>query len=233
MVDLPFSSKVHLVGIPKLLDGDVTITKGDAMEPVVLEGDYPSYFRLYAETRQQVESRYVLDPSAMVFTVDFCQNFYWEIQDHTLYFAGQKAIPSLEQIDEFVRQIRPAIETPNPNLTNAAKLSYTERSYHTLLCPFCRKKLAEGAHLLECPEGHGCLLTGNQMLQLRGLTPTELAAQLTYPPSKPANRAESIICPYCTHEMEPSPYQTTSIIIDICGKCGYRWLDAGELDLVV
>lgn len=229
MVDLPFASQVHLVGIPKSLSGDVVIMKSNHMEPVILEGDYPNYFLLYAETRQQVESRYVLDPAAMVFTVDFCQNFYWEIQDNTLYFTGQHAMPSLAQIDEFVRQIRPAIESPNPNLTNPAKLSYTQRSYRTLLCPFCSEKLVEGEHLLECPQGHGCLLTGKQMMQLRKLSPREIKAQLAYPPSVPSSRPDSIVCPYCTHAMKPATYQTTSLVVDICDKCGYRWLDAGEL----
>ena len=229
MVDLPFTSRVHLVGIPKSLRGDVTIMKSNHMEPVILEGDYPNYFLLYAETRQQTESRYVLDPAAMVFTVDFCQSFYWEIQDSTLYFAGQHAMPSLAQIDDFVRHIRPAIESPNPNLTHAAKLSYTKRSYRTLACPFCSEKLVEGEHLLECPAGHGCLLTGKQMLQLRNLPARDIRAQLSHPPHAPDARPERIACPYCTHAMKPSTYQATSVVIDICDKCGYRWLDAGEL----
>lgn len=229
MVDLPFSSAVHLVGIPKILSDDVSLLKHDSMEPVVLEGDYPNYFTLYADLRQQSESRYVLDPAAMAFTVDFCQDFFWEIQDNTLYFTGPHTLPSYEIIDEFVRQIRPAIESPNPNLTNAAKLSYTERSYRTLTCPFCQEKLVEGEHLLECPGGHGCLLTGKQMMQLRNLPVREIEAQLTYPPSAPASRPEHIACPYCTHSMKPTTYQTTSVVIDICDKCGYRWLDAGEL----
>lgn len=229
MVDLPFLSVVHLVGIPKKLSDDVSVLKHDSMEPVVLEGDYPNYFTLYADLRQQSESRYVLDPAVMAFTVDFCQDFFWEIQDSTLYFTGPRTLPSYEIIDEFVRQIRPAIESPNPNLTNAAKLSYTQRSYRTLACPFCGEKLVEGAHLLECPAGHGCLLTGKQMMQLRKLSAREIKAQLAYPPSAPASRPEHIACPYCTHIMKPTTYQMTSVVIDICSTCGYRWLDAGEL----
>ncbi len=229
MVDLPFVSRVHLVGIPHSLSNNVVIMKNNHMEPVILEGDYPNYFLLYAETRQQAESRYVLDPAAMVFTVDFCQDFYWEIQDSTLYFAGQQSMPTFEQIDEFVRQIRPAIESPNPNLTNAAKLSYTERSYRTLTCPFCSEKLVEGKHLLECPAGHGCLLTGKQMMQLRTLPAHAIETELTYPPSKATPRPEHIACPYCTHTMKPATYQASSVVIDICDRCGYRWLDAGEL----
>src|SRR5690606_874402 len=88
-VELPFGSKAHLLGVPKLSDSkqiDPT-GPGSVFEKVSLEGDYDSYFGLYCQKGQQVDTRYFLDPKTMAFTVDFCQSHSWELIDSELYFA--------------------------------------------------------------------------------------------------------------------------------------------------
>lgn len=199
------------------------------MEPVVLEGDYSSYFKLFADKNEQVQSRYILDPKAMVFTIDFCKAFYWEIQNGNLYFASNQELPSLDIIDTFIREIRPAIELPNTDVKNAANLAYTDRTYHTLTCPLCHKELQEGPYWRECPDGHGCLVTGEQMSNMRELPKTEIERFALTPVKVRASKPRPLICPYCTHAMSPTPYQNTSVTIDVCGHCGYRWFDPHEL----
>jgi len=116
-VQLPFKSQVHILGIPKN-DTVVQLEPNmgrSLMEKVVLEGNYQDYFTLYAEKGQQTEARYVLDPAAMAFTVDFCRSHNWEIIGSELYFlqAGANApddpTTMFDDILSFVKQIEPAV----------------------------------------------------------------------------------------------------------------------------
>ena len=119
VVNLPFKTNLHLLGIPKG-DGATQLNpakEGSVMEEVHLEGDYQNYFRLYADKGQQVESRYHLDPAAMIFTIDFCQAHSWEIVGGTLYFLTEATTDTnsddslmIDDVAPFVEQIRPAIE---------------------------------------------------------------------------------------------------------------------------
>ena len=136
-VELPFKSGAHIIGIPNSHRFSIN---SDVMEKVTLEGDYPSYFTLYADLLQQVQSRYVLDPSAMVFTVDFCQRFEWEILDDTLYFSSGAVLPSFDIIDTFIDELGPAIEVASDRRKNPYKMSYIGTAVRTMFCPICNDK---------------------------------------------------------------------------------------------
>lgn len=231
MVDLPFQAAAHLVGIPRQLGADVAIkVQKEHMEEVVLEGDYPRYFQLFTQNRHQSATRYMLDPKAMVFTIDFCQHFFWEIHDSTLYFTNHGLLPSLSIVDTFIREIRPALEVPNANLIHPAKLSYTKRNYRSIKCPLCQKDLVDnGSPWLDCPDDHGSLLTGKQLLSLR----SEIVKKIDHPKPPSIGKRSHLTCPYCSSRMKPNLYQDTGIEIDICKACGYRWLDTHEFAPVV
>ncbi len=229
MVELPFVTAAHLVGVPIARLRQLTSAHA-AMEPVMLEGDYPQYFRLYTEQDGQTESRYMLDPKAMAFTIDFVKEYYWEIRDNALFLIGDETLPSLDTVDRFVAEIRPAVEQPNLNHRNPGKLSYVERGFRTVNCPVCSKVLVGGKEWLECPDGHGCLVTGKQLMLLRKLTAKEARGL----PLRPRvggeiTRPSEVSCPYCHTTMTPSLFPGTEVEIDICSHCGYRWFDSHEL----
>ncbi len=226
-VELPFVAAAHLISRPKnQKEAGYLPINLSKLDTVLLEGDYAQYFDLYTRPDSQADARYVLDPSAMVFTIDFCSKFYWEIYEDTLYFMSAGTIPSLKIVDEFVRQIRPAIESPSKRSTNAARLPYTFTHGRKLVCPRCDKKLVIGREWMQCPDGHGFLITGAQMLSER-----ESDADIEYKPARVAEAMLSaqIACPYCKNEMKHTFYQNSAIEIDVCSKCPHRWIDGHEI----
>lgn len=124
-VDLPFRSSTHLVGLTKggqstLLLQDFIMQRG--LERIELEGDFPSYAHIFAPPGNQVNARYLLDPSAMAYVADFCKTHHWEIVGSHLYFVSSDSIQGesvyddptpimTEDIEQFVREIKPALTT--------------------------------------------------------------------------------------------------------------------------
>lgn len=221
-VELPFVSAAHLIGIPAANDTPINLQRAKGIEPVELEGTYNQIFHLYAQPNQQVDSRYVLDPSAMAFTMDFCQQFNWEIVGDTLYFMDSGHLPPLTIIDTFIEQIRPALEIPSERYKNPHTLPYANLQARTFLCPVCGIKLMAGDAWLECPNHHGYLVTGKQLLAMRqpdSATPQPVADNTPH---------GTLRCPYCNNPMKPTKYQHTDIELDVCTKCMFRWMDATE-----
>lgn len=233
-VELPFTTTIHLVGIPKKT-GAVQLdpTRGKSiMERVDLEGDFSTYFNLFCEKGMQQTARYVLDPKAMVFALDFCQSQNWEIVGNELYFviaSGMRQDPgdatSLhEDIKTFVAEIKPAIGRPLTDKQKAALAPYGKDRRVDLACPLCQSILTNENHYFKCPKGEGVLLTGKQLRNVKkGL--------LTLPDTRsslPPRTSSTINCPSCHTTMNRVPYSGSDTIIDSCPDCPYRWLDAGE-----
>lgn len=239
---LPFKTELHLVGIPNKESGDSWM-KGAKMERVILEGDYQSHFSLYAAEGQQALSRYHFDPQAMVFSIDFCANVHWEIVNNTLYFLDEDILPSLDIADEFIQLIKPAF---HETIQISTKLFISQigedmkDSSLNLNCPVCKLELMQGKQWLVCPDGHGYLIKGIDMLNIRrdntNLT-KQLSEVLGRPPkviSKITNvEHDELICPHCDHPMQITNYQSTDIVLDVCSYCPYRWIDGSELDSVL
>ncbi|MFZ1301648.1 MAG: zf-TFIIB domain-containing protein [Candidatus Microsaccharimonas sp.] len=230
-IELPFKSGVHLLGAPR--DASVIVPYGlnlGALTPVTLEGNYNDFFSLYVANDEQVQARYVLDPAAMVFTIDFCSRYYWEILDDTLYFMSPRNLPGFDIVDMFVKQIRPAVEVASDRSRNPAKLPYTHTQGRKLACPHCAETLVLGRAWMACPAGHGFLITGAQVLAERDsresidYSAVNAAVSLTNEP---------MTCPYCQNPMKASAYQHSSIIIDTCTKCPHRWIDGDEIEPVI
>lgn len=232
-VELPFFTSIHLLGIPKLSGTDKLnpATGSSLMEPVELEGNYSQYFSLYAEKEMQSESRYVLDPKAMVFTIDFCQSHSWEIVGNELYFVQQSGTgvsddntSMFDDIQKFVDEIRPAIERELTDKQKKAISSYGSLMLDNVPCPICKKTLVPNEYVYACPDGDGYLLSGGELVRLR-----DGEIKLPSVNKQVIDRHSPLVCPMCQHKMSHVPYSHSRLIIDSCSNCPFRWLDAGEL----
>lgn len=231
-VELPFMSAAHIVGVSHGDSLPVKIQVNDsALEEMVLEGDYPNYFSLYVDHGEQSSGRYVLDPKAMAYTVDFCKQYNWEIVGDTLFFLSSSELPTYELVDNFVQEIRPAVDIgEHPPERHSHDLPYVTIQPRHMDCPVCQTRLKPGAQWLACPNGDGILLTGEQLIRLRlNADPKMLASALK---NKEEEGTRMLTCPYCKSSMHLSQYQNTDIYLDICSSCRYRWLDYKEVDTI-
>ena len=242
-VALPFATNVHLLGIPKgkelLLDVSARL---NIMQPVKLEGDYDDYFSLYTSMNQQIESRVLLNPAAMEYNVDFCAAYTWEIFNNTLYFANQGILPDLKIVDDFVKQLTPAVVTSTgPVLTERPQtIEVLSPVLSKFLCPVCQIALREGRRWLACPAGHGYLLTASEVNTTRQhMNDTGRLAKTTVG-AKPAVITPLTIvehgdlkCPNDAQILTKSIYQETTVYMYICHSCIYRWIDGQYLDTIL
>lgn len=232
MIELPFETKIHLLGIPKKTGAaplNPAAHKG-IMERVDLEGDFNQYFSVFCEKNMQTDSRYVLDPSGMAFSVDFCQSHNWEIVGNDLFFvqgANSKSDedPTLmfDDIEEFVRQIRPAIARPAKKRPIAHTV-HLEKDPEDFRCPRCEIKLINETLCYRCPNGHGIFLLGARLADVKTKQISNQALA-----SQHVKNEAPIHCPACNNVMHKVPYSGSNTIIDSCSHCPFRWLDSGEL----
>ena len=132
-IDLPVKSQVHVAGF-SLQDSTFKNLLGNTniyyiMSSVVLEGDFPDYFKIYCQKEREVEVREVLDPSTMEYLVDFCNQLNWELFENNLYFVQSGINKSLSDnnsgalkgAEDFVIKILPTLTrmqettTPTPS----------------------------------------------------------------------------------------------------------------------
>lgn len=235
-IELPFSAKVHLVSIPNrdsVAQLDPT-GKDSLMEPLVLEGDHPSSFTMYCRKGQQMQARYVMDPKAMAFTMDFCTSHNWEIINNMLYFVqrgGRAAGDStrmFDDIERFVDEIRPALAEPLTDAQRNAVAPYAHDRRNGLACPVCDKELENYDTYYVCPDGHGLLLKGGALMKLRR---SELQVKKhNHNHSSSTAKDDIVACPSCGSDMRKVPYNgDKNTIIDSCSKCPYRWIDGGDI----
>ncbi len=232
-VELDFSSKLHLLGIPK--NHDVTqldpANAQSLMERVSLEGDYDNYFSLYCEKGQQQQSRYILDPKAMAFTVDFCRSHNWEILDNELYFVQASSdnpndpTVMFDDIATFVSTIKPALATPLTEQQQRTATPYGAERRRQLPCPICTTAMPNSDGLFVCPSGHGVLLNTVKLHQLRTGAITAPVIANAQPPAE----RHDLSCPSCKQQMIKVPYNGGLFDMDTCTNCQYRWLDAPEI----
>lgn len=228
LIELPFRSRLHLLAISKGggLDQLNPTIGTTAMSTARLEGDFGNYFSLYIDKGQDFELRYVLDPKAMAYVVDFCHKYHWEIINDVMYIVAKSAPARDNVIAEFIAQIRPAIETAEntPVKPKVNKVqSWPQQS--KFKCPVCHHNMNEYRYWHECINGHGQLISGAK------LTDTEtkhefLSKERTIHDKK---QHQNLVCPACNNSMTAVDYASSNIIIDACTSCYYRWLDAGEL----
>jgi len=242
-VKLPFKTDIHLFGLPKSA-GVIKelVLPLETLDPVTLEGDYSSYFSLYAGRNQQAESRYVLDPEAMSYSIDFCAHYTWEIFNNTLYFGNQGELPDLHIIDAFVEQI-----TPVNAVSAALRLNQKPQTKEKFgpkpskfTCPICATALYRGTRWYGCPAGHGycitsrdIILTRTHMNSYQRIIRNEVGARpdVLYDVVTVAHKA--LLCPNDKTEMVAMEYQTTGALTYDCPTCDYRWIDGKDLDTIL
>lgn len=231
-LDLPFNTEAHLVGLSKEHKIDrlqfASFLQANGMEKVTLEGDFPDYFDIYAAPGQEMQVREVLNPESMQFVVDFCRSHFWEINCAELYIVATESDHDnqsiIAQSQEFVSRIKPALL---PGDTGAAPVHhqapYGEYDGPALSCPICRKVMTVQENWQLCPEGHGVLLSGRDIIGLRH-------HQLEIPadPTKAVKHGQ-LTCPNCHYQMQSVNYEDSGVEIDSCENCPFRWLDANEV----
>lgn len=233
-VILPFATTVHLLGVPKQT-GAVQldpVSGGGLMEHVTLEGDYHDYFDLFCEKGMQQQARYVLDPKAMAHTIDFCQTHSWEIVGNELILvttsemqiAGASPDQARKEILDFIKEIRPALERPLTKAELAALAPYGEDYRDNLKCPVCKQHMKNNQQYHSCPNGHGILITGAQLIKLK-------KNSLRFTKNSDSSVRPNINCPSCGQAMHEVAYAGSATTIDSCTKCPYRWLDAHDYQL--
>ncbi len=236
-IELPFATSIHLVGIPKHSKSQLNPTFGSSiMEPLVLEGDYINHFTLYCEKDMQSHARYVLDPKAMAFTVDFCQSHSWEIVGNELYFVqptndktDRDPTPMRADIEKFVAEIRPAVERPLTTAELRAITPYGKDRRERLPCPICRSDMDNNGRFYACPAHHGVLLTGANLIDAKNGT----LALPSFSQPQHSDRCRKLSCPSCGNAMNHVDYNGSGVMIDSCSECVYRWIDNGELQPLI
>lgn len=236
-VELPYYSDVHLLGISK--NAGVSHIRphysSKAIEPVVLEGNFPDYFSLYADKQMQSLSRYLMDPTAMVYILDFCRSHSWEIVGNELYFVQESwasrqgdSTRAFDDIPRFVSEIRPAVEKKLTYKQLKGITPYGKDRRDDLQCPVCHEKLTNHQTYFSCPLLHGYLVTGSTLRKIRSAE-LKLAGSNS---SETDVRDKSVTCPSCGNLMKRVDYNHTGIMIDSCTGCHYRWLDRGEANRI-
>lgn len=244
-ISLPFITATHLLAIPKRAkDVFSFINRPASLEPVELEGDYDSYFSLYAGQHQQIGSRVLLDPATMEFSIEFCARYAWEIVNETLYFLSSESLPDLHIVDNFVAMLTPAVtRTINTNTPLANRPQTFEKlspNATKLTCPVCATALHSGKHWLGCPEGHGYLITASDIAKTRQHMNDMGKAMEATLGAEPKVITKISITPHgdlkCPNDGGPllkTTYQETSAYLYICHSCIYRWIDGQDLDAIL
>lgn len=231
MLELPFYINGHIIGINKKSKVDryflESFLEAHCMKEIVLEGDYPKDFSIYALPSQEVIVRYVLDPKVMGFTIDYCRGYFWEIVADEMYFAtvgGIKASGNALSVSlKFANLVRPANASSVNNQKQVKhELPYGDLSGVDLSCPICKKKMITEGKWLSCVEGHGILIPGSNLNDLK-----KKKIIKTKSDKKPVIHND-LYCPNCGTKMHSMDYLNLNIIIDSCPKCVYRWLDTNE-----
>ena len=151
-LDLNFNTNAHLIGISNKTKGILPEIEmyiaSNKLEKVDLEGDFTNYFNLYALSDQKMQARYVFDPAAMAYVVDYCQEFFWEIINDEIYFVAEHTQDSTKMVNssiDFVKQIEPAIKRQFPDATDKIKqrrrTHKNEKIGAPLACPICKSTM--------------------------------------------------------------------------------------------
>lgn len=164
----------------------------------------------------------------MVFTIDFCRQYNWEIVGDQLIIMSDREIMAQDVVDQFVTEIRPSIDSKKPVVRNSHLLPYVTIQPLRMSCPMCNAGLKPDKQWMACPNRHGILVTGKQLFALRKDSNQSLLKNSKSTTDIHTNR--KLICPHCHSNMKSVNYQNSHVYIDICTKCQYRWLDFEEVD---
>ncbi len=167
----------------------------------------------------------------MLFTVEFCKSHNWEIIENELYFlqasANSEEDPTnmYADIERFVKEIRPALVKPLTPKEIKNALPYGVDARAQLPCPLCKKPMTNNRSYFACPDGHGVLLNGKRLRELKEGR-TVIVPNLI---SEVKTTRKSIQCPSCGNTMSLVKYNGGKNVIDSCSRCPYRWLDHNEI----
>jgi hypothetical protein len=228
VLQLPFNTQTHIIGVSKKyqLEGFFleSFLAANNMEEIFLEGDFIDKCNIYTSKGQGFLTQYILDPKAMEFIVDFCENYFWEIAGDELTLVktkdqtGEADLIGLSA--RFVKEIKPAIKQSGEPVKHDPPYGIYDGK--PLPCPLCKSTMIVKNDWLECPSGHGILINARNIIKFINENQPITEAQIN------EIKHNQVKCPNCGTLMDLVNYQNTGIIIDSCTKCPFRWLDASE-----
>ena len=233
VLDLPFNTQTHLLGMSKSYGLDQLqfegFLTGVGMARLQPDGGFAGAFDMYAAQGSSFQPRQILDAADMTLVQKYCATHFWELHDSELYFVvtdrGIGDTDFIIESQQFADAIRPALSLANPD----APVVHHEVPYDiydgpALACPLCRKNMElHDETWFMCADQHGILVTDHDLARLsRHELPVTIAATQ-------AIHHGPLRCPHCYHAMKPVPHQDTKLEIDSCTNCAFSWLDADEV----
>ena len=98
-VSLRHNSKIHLVALGVKSDGSLPFTENlnSRLSELTLEGDFPSYFKVFCTPGKENEVLQILEPVTMQYLAEFCKSYQLEIFMDTVYVSkGVNAVDSFD-----------------------------------------------------------------------------------------------------------------------------------------
>jgi hypothetical protein len=111
-VDLGKNSHVHLLAFGAKAESSVfrESIASRGLQEIVLEGDFPEYFKIYCTPGQQIHTLQVLEPVTMAYLVDFCKSYDLEIYKDVLYVAKAQGAEDSDDTTTVVEDTKKLLE---------------------------------------------------------------------------------------------------------------------------
>lgn len=96
-VSLKHNSKIHLVALGVKSVGSLPFTENlnSRLNELILEGDFPSYFKVFCTPGKESEVLQIMEPVTMQYLAEFCKSYQFEIFKDTVYVSkGVNAVDS-------------------------------------------------------------------------------------------------------------------------------------------
>jgi Zn-finger nucleic acid-binding protein len=97
-------------------------------------------------------------------------------------------------------------------------------------CPICKLHLEPFVEdTYTCPDNHGVLIAEGHLADEDGQVTQQIEAREGSTLEALPGRGHSISCPHCEALMDRVDYNFTGVIVDVCTRCKYRWVDQDQL----
>lgn len=232
VLDLPFNTGVHLLGVNRTyplnrlhLD---TFLQTIGMAKVQLDPTMAEDCDIYTGREHAFQVQSALDPDALSFVRHYWRTHVWELHDSELYVVvPEHAIGDSSFVIEshsFVEAIRPVLPAASAN----APIVHREIPFDiydgpAMRCPICQKHMVlQDSAWFRCKHGHGLLVTDREIERLianKFPRRIDVNAIMHHGP---------LTCPSCHYPMEITRYNSSALEINKCINCRFSWVDTDD-----